>query len=617
MIHRKQPMIRRHTMPFGAEVRADGSTRFRFWAPSASSVEILLEVERDDVITLPMPAVGAGWYELVRGATGAGTLYRYRIDGALEVPDPASRFNPRDVHGPSEVIDPGEYRWHDTAWSGRSWHDAVVYELHVGTFTRPGTFAGLEKRLDTLARDGITALELMPVADFPGQRGWGYDGVLLYAPESAYGRPEKLKSLIEAAHERGLMVLLDVVYNHFGPEGNYLHAYARPFFTDRHRTPWGDAINFDGDGSQVVRDFFIENALYWLEEYHLDGLRIDAVHAIRDDSPQHFIAELAERVRSGPGKDRETHLILENHENEAHFLRRDREGRPVRATAQWNDDIHHTLHTLLTSESDGYYVDFATTPLRHLGRGLAEGFAFQGDPFQFEDGRLRGESSRDLPPGAFVNFLQNHDQVGNRAFGERISQLTGPARLRAAMAILLLAPAPPMLFMGDEFAASQPFLYFCDFGGELAEAVTEGRRREFARFAQFSDADARARIPDPNAPQTFAASKLRWSDRERRPHQEWLRLTRLLLDLRRREIVPLIPHLEPGRATWQVVADRGLIVDWPAGESGRLVLEANLGNTAVEFPAIQGRVRTLYRSDEESGDPGPWQVRWLRVSGRS
>jgi maltooligosyltrehalose trehalohydrolase len=611
-------MLRRHSMPFGAEVLSDGRTRFRLWAPSARSVEIVIGATTQDAYSLPMPGAGDGWYELVRPDTPPGTLYSYRIDGDLEVPDPASRFNPKDVHGPSEVIDPGSYDWRDIGWQGRPWQDAVLYELHVGTFTRPGTFAALEKRLDTLARDGITAIELMPVADFPGKRGWGYDGVLLYAPESGYGRPEKLKHFIEAAHERGLMVLLDVVYNHFGPEGNYLHAYARQFFTDRHRTPWGDAIDFDGEHSRTVRDFFVHNALYWIEEFHLDGLRIDAVHAIRDDSDQHFITELCERVRAGPGRDREIHLVLENHENECSLMPRGDDGRPLLATAQWNDDFHHTLHTLLTSESDGYYVDYADAPLRHLGRCLAEGFAFQGDPYRFEDGRLRGEPSLQLPPGAFVNFIQNHDQVGNRAFGERMSQLTGPARLRAAMAILLLAPSPPMLFMGDEFAAVQPFLYFCDFGPELAASVTDGRRREFERFAQFADPEARERIPDPNDPKTFVASKLRWSDRDRRPHREWLDLTRQLLELRRHEIVPLIPRIETGRASYQILDGRGLVVQWPAGDAGDLVLEANLGNAGVEFPAHAGRARTLFRSDPADAapatPPGPWQVRWLRVT---
>jgi maltooligosyltrehalose trehalohydrolase len=614
-------MRRRHLMPFGAELLSDGATRFRLWAPTAHSVDIVLSAEPGERNTVAMPMIGNGWYELMRAATPAGTRYRYRIDDGLEVPDPASRFNPDDVHGASEVIDPQLYEWEDVAWTGRPWRDAVIYELHVGTFTRPGTFAAIESRLDDLARLGITALELMPVADFPGRRGWGYDGVLLYAPESAYGRPEALKALVDAAHARGLMLLLDVVYNHFGPAGNYLHAYAKRFFTDRHRTPWGDAVNFDGEDSAVVRDFFIHNALYWLEEFHFDGLRIDAVHAIRDDSAEHFIGELCERVRAGPGQDREIHIVLENHENEAHFLERLATGRPRLATAQWNDDIHHTLHTILTSESDGYYVDYAQAPLWHLGRCLAEGFSFQGDPYRFENGRSRGEPSRELPPGAFVNFLQNHDQVGNRAFGERIAALTEPARLRAALSILLLAPSPPMLFMGDEFAAVQPFLYFCDFESELGAAVTAGRRLEFAKFTRFATPDARETIPDPNSPATFQASKLRWSDQRVSPHREWRALVERLLKLRRREIVPFVSRLDTGRARFTVRDGKGLVVEWFAGDAGRLVLEANLSHGKATFPEIRGRVRTVFHSEGDRSvssqgkmDLSPWQVRWLRVA---
>jgi maltooligosyltrehalose trehalohydrolase len=605
---------RRHAMPFGAEIDPDGRTRFRLWAPSAARIDLELTGVAGATRTVAMPAAGDGWYERVLKDAPPGTRYRYRIDGALAVPDPASRFNPDDVHGASEVIDPAAYGWRDGEWRGRPWSQAVVYELHVGAFTRAGTFNAVEARLDEIARLGITAIELMPVADFPGRRGWGYDGVLPFAPDSAYGRPEALKHLVDAAHARGLMMLLDVVYNHFGPEGAYLHGYAQSFFTDRHRTPWGDAINFDGPGSATVREFFIQNALYWLEEFHFDGLRVDAVHAIRDDSPRHFIAEMSERIRGFAGPDRHVHVVLENHENEARFLARDPAGRPRQATAQWNDDLHHALHVLLTGERDGYYADYADQPVHLLGRCLAEGFGFQGEAYALEGGRPRGEPSRELPPGAFIGFLQNHDQVGNRAFGERIPSLAPPDALHAALGIVLLAPSPPMLFMGDEFAAAQPFLFFCDFGADLAAAVTAGRRREFARFAKFSDPDVRARIPDPNAAATFAASRLRWSDRRRTPHREHLSLVRRLLRTRHKEIVPLIGELRTGAARYEVIDGSGLSVCWPARNGRELRLLANMSERPLAIAASRGRARTLYRSTvaaaATAGYLEPWEVRW-------
>jgi malto-oligosyltrehalose trehalohydrolase len=456
-----------------------------------------------------MGPTDGGWFRRVAQSARPGTRYRYRIDGDLRVPDPASRWNPEDVHGPSEVVDPAGFDWHDDDWTGRPWQEAVIYELHVGTFSPEGTFAGVERRLDYLVDLGVTAIELMPVADFPGTRGWGYDGALLFAPEASYGRPEDLKRLVQAAHARGLMVFLDVVYNHFGPEGNFLHVYAREaFFTERHHTPWGAGINFDGPESRTVREFFVHNALFWLEEYRLDGLRLDAVHAIADDSPVHILRELAEAVRSGPGRGRRVHLVLENDANQARFLARLPSGEARWYDAQWNDDVHHALHVALAGERDGYYRDYAQDLLRQLGRCLAEGFAFQGEPSDYRDGEPRGEPSAHLPPAAFVNFLQTHDQVGNRAFGERLAALAEPDALAAAATVILLAPSPPLLFMGEEHAAPVPFLYFCDFGPDLARAVTAGRRQEFARFDRFADPAARSAIPDPNDPRTFQRSKL-------------------------------------------------------------------------------------------------------------
>jgi maltooligosyltrehalose trehalohydrolase len=572
-------MKKLHRMPFGAEPADGNRTRFRLWAPTARTVELMLGGRR---APLPIPDAGDGWREIVVEAP-AGTHYRYRIDSELEVPDPASRFNPQDVHGASEVVAPEAFDWPDDGWRGRPWAEAVIYELHVGTFSPEGTFAGVQARLDYLAGLGVTAIELMPVADFPGRRNWGYDGVLPFAPEAAYGRPEELKGLVAAAHARGLMVLLDVVYNHFGPDGNYLHVYAKRFFTGRHHTPWGAAINFDDVDSRIVRDFFIHNALYWLEEFQLDGLRLDAVHAIADDSTPDILVELAEHVRRGPGAEREVHLVLENDKNQSRYLARSDTGRPRWHTAQWNDDIHHAFHVLLTGETDGYYSDYAERPAWYLGRCLAEGFAQQGEASAYRERAARGEPSAQLPPAAFVSFIQTHDQVGNRAFGERLSILAQEAPLRAAAVAWLLAPAPPMLFMGEEFGAVTPFLFFCDFGPELAAAVTAGRRREFARFARFSDPAARAAIPDPNAVDTFARSKLDWNCTGHEPHAGWLALYRELLGLRREHIVPRLVGMGGHAGRFGALGDGALGVTWRLGDGARLSLYLNLASAPVSI----------------------------------
>jgi maltooligosyltrehalose trehalohydrolase len=565
---------RAHRMPFGAEVREDGTTRFRLWAPRAKQVELWLE---DSKRAIPVPRDAGGWAEYVTREAPAGIRYRYRIDGETLVPDPAARFQPGDVHGASLVVDPLAYPWADGAWSGLPPERLVFYELHVGTFTAAGTYAAVAERLDHLASLGVTAIELMPVADFPGRWGWGYDGVLLFAPESRYGRPEELKALVDAAHTRGLAVFLDVVYNHFGPEGNYLHRYAPAFFSSRHRTLWGDGINYDAAGSEVVRAFMIHNALYWLEEYHLDGLRLDAVNAIVDDSVAHLLVEIGRAVADGPGRERRVHLVLENGANEARYLTRIRDRRPL-YLAQWNDDLHHALHTLLTGESGGYYVDYQP-PLPHLGRCLTEGFAFQGERSVYRDS-ARGEPSRELPPTAFAGFLQNHDQVGNRALGERITALAEPAAVRAATAVLLLAPALPLLFMGQEWAAPEPFLFFSDLGPDLGPLVAEGRRREFARFPEFASPGARERIPDPQSEATRDRSVLDWRRVEEPAHREWLAFHRELLALRAEAIAPLLVD-EPTPATgWKALGDTALEVTWTF-PAGTLRLVANLGAALV------------------------------------
>jgi maltooligosyltrehalose trehalohydrolase len=560
-------------MPFGAELSRDG-VRFALWAPTTRSVALVHGGREHG-----MPDLGQGWRRLVVPDASAGDRYRFRIDGGLLVPDPASRFQPEDAHGPSEVVDPRAFEWTDASWRGRSWAEAVVMEVHVGTATPEGTFAALERKLEHYAELGVTAIELMPLADCPGRRNWGYDGVLLFAPDGAYGRPDDLKRLVDRAHALGLMMLLDVVYNHFGPSGNYLHAYAKSFFTERHPTPWGAGVNVDGPDAGPVRDFFVENALYWLDEYHFDGLRFDAVHAIADDGPKHLVVELAERCRAA-FPDREIHLLLENEANAARWLARDGDGRPALHTAQWNDDLHNAWHALLTGEREGYYEDY-DRPAEQLARALAEGFAFQGDPSRHKGGEPRGEPSGHLPPWAFVGFLQNHDQVGNRAFGERLSRLVPPERLRLARALFLLTPQIPMLFMGEEWAASTPFLYFVDFAAEpeLESAVRDGRRREFAEFRAFADPAAAARIPDPTDEATFLASKLDWAEAERSPHREARVETCDLIRLRREHVVPLM------RSGWLGVEQRsrgaGLDVAWRFA-AGTLRLRAHLGEQPTD-----------------------------------
>jgi maltooligosyltrehalose trehalohydrolase len=601
---------RLHKMPFGAQLQTGGEARFRLWAPSQSVLTLVLQGARGEQ-EIPMMRTHDDWFEIEIESEDvrAGSRYGFRLEDGLCVPDPASRFQPEGVHGLSEVLDPKAYDWQDEDWSGRPWEEVVLYELHVGTFTSAGTFRAAIEKMDHLVGLGVTAIELMPVADFPGRRNWGYDGVLPFAPDASYGRPDDLKMLVDAAHACGLMVFLDVVYNHFGPEGNYLHCYAPQFFTERHKTPWGAAINFDDVGSHTVRDFYIHNALYWLEEYHFDGLRFDAVHAIVDDTRPDILEELATVVHAGPGRKRHVHLVLENEHNAAHYLARKQDGQQ-HFVAQWNDDIHHVLHVLVTGEHEGYYVDYSEKPLHQLGRCLTEGFAYQGEPSPYRHGEARGESTRGLPLTAFVNFLQNHDQVGNRAFGERLTLLATPQALRAATAVLLLAPQPPMLFMGQEWGSRTPFPFFCDFGAELGAAVTAGRRREFAKFPAFQDPEARARIPDPNDPATFNTAVLDWHELERTEHREWLLLHRDLLVLRKREIVPRLGNLDGDQGHFRTLSEHALEVYWIFGDRSRLTLLANLGDEPLpgaERPAGE----LLYASAVfDSGATPPWGVFW-------
>jgi len=548
------PLRTLETWPHGAIMLDAQHTRFALWAPDAFYVSVELENGKS-IAMLPQ---ADGWFE-TEVKCPAGTRYRYNIDGEMDVPDPASRAQASDVHGWSLVVDPLAYTWRHANWQGRPWHEAVIYEVHVGAM---GGYAEVEKHLPRLAELGVTAIELMPLAQFPGERNWGYDGVLPYAPQSSYGSPEQLKHLVDSAHGHGLAVILDVVYNHFGPDGNYLGQYAKGFFQEDVHTPWGAGIDFE---RREVRNFFLDNALMWLLEYRFDGLRLDAVHAI--DNPG-FLQELAHRVRQQVDTGRQVWLVLENELNQASLLKEDFD-------AQWNDDFHNVLHVLLTGETDAYYSDFAQDPTTKLARCLGEGFIYQGHTTRH--GHERGEPSADLPPTAFVAFLQNHDQIGNRALGERLHQLCSPQALKAATALLLLSPMIPLMFMGDEANASEPFLFFTDHHGELAEAVREGRRNEFADFAAFHDPERRERIPDPNALSTFAQSAPVIADT---PHAE---LYRQLLGLRHRHIVPHLPGAVALGA--QVLAYAAVSARWRLGNGSLLQIDLNLSATPLDHPA--------------------------------
>ncbi|BCX68457.1 malto-oligosyltrehalose trehalohydrolase [Pseudomonas izuensis] len=547
------PLRTLETWPHGAIMLDAEHTQFALWAPDAFYVSVELENGQ----SLPLLPQADGWF-VINTRCPAGTGYRFNIDGELDVPDPASRAQAGDIHQHSVVVDPHAYRWQHSAWLGRPWNEAVIYELHVGAL---GGFQAVEQQLARLVELGITAIELMPVAQFPGERNWGYDGVLPYAPQASYGSPEQLKHLIDTAHGHGLAVILDVVYNHFGPDGNYLHRYAKGFFNADKHTPWGAAIDFR---RREVRDFFIENALMWLLEYRFDGLRLDAVHAIDDPD---FLPELAQRVRQQVDPPRHVWLMLENEHNQASLLQQGYD-------AQWNDDGHNALHVLLTGEIDAYYADYAQNPTEQLARCLSQGFVFQGHINRH--GKSRGEPSGHLPPSAFILFLQNHDQIGNRAFGERLHQLAHPEALKAATALLLLSPMIPLMFMGDECAAEQPFLFFTSHHGELARLVREGRRNEFAAFSAFADPHRREQIPDPNAPQTFEASRPALNVAGASATHG---LYRQLLQIRHRHIIARLPGAQALGA--EVLADGAVSARWLLGDGSLLRIDLNLSHQPV------------------------------------
>ncbi|MBA4157122.1 MAG: malto-oligosyltrehalose trehalohydrolase [Gemmatimonadetes bacterium] len=609
------------TLPFGAQPEA-GGTRFRVWAPGHERVDVVFyggekgdrsqetgvrrqesggrrqgtgegRQETGEGRGVSLEEEGGGYFSGFVKGVGAGGRYKYRLDGGDTFPDPASRCQPDGVHGPSEIVDPARFRWTDAEWRGIPLEELVIYEIHVGTFTAAGTFDAVVGRLAELRDLGVTAVQLMPVADFPGERNWGYDGVDLYAPARAYGGPEALKRLIDAAHAHELAVLLDVVYNHFGPEGNYLPAitsgkiFSAPAESeaknDAHHTPWGAAVNYDGEGSGAVREFVIQNAFYWIHEYHFDGLRLDATHSIIDDSSPHLLQELVVRVGASVAPDRHVVLIAEDERNERRLVTPVEEG-GVGLDAVWADDFHHQLRRLAAGDEEGYFANYSGTA-EDLAETLHKGWYYEGQVYPGHKAP-RGTPAADLPPPRFVHTLQNHDQIGNRALGERLNHDVDVSVFRAASALLCLGPYTPLLFMGQEWAASTPFLYFTDHPEELGRLVTEGRREEFKHFSTFADPDRRERIPDPQAEETFLRSRLRWEERELEPHSGVYTLYRELLALRRSH--PMLRVRD--RQSFDVAALGDSAIALRRGEhNGELILLvcSFRGRLAVDFAAVE------------------------------
>ena len=620
-----------HTMPFGTEITANGSVRFRLFAPAVDRVSLALTDRAGD--PLQLTPEGNGWFSLATSEARAGSLYRFVLPDGFEVPDPASRYQPEDVHGASEVIDPTSYRWSDAVWRGRPWEQAVLYELHVGTFTKEGTFRAAIPHLDHLAALGITAIELMALWDFAGNCNWGYDGVLLYAADAVYGRPEEVKAFIDAAHARNIMVILDVVYNHFGPEGNYLPMYFPQISSEEHCTPWGKSLNFDGKGTfkgeadtapdsgdttnlgghhaHEVRELIIHNALYWIEEFHVDGLRLDASHAMIDESPRHILRELCDRVvdaatRETPG--RIVHLILENEDNIAERLGRDERGQPTDYTAQWNHDITHLLAAVLGKPceerrgDDWHDKDAGET--ERLGKALANGFVIAAE----EKGRT-GLCKR-IPPTAYISFIQTHDLVGNRIFGDRISDLIKPEALRAIATIALLLPQIPMLFMGEEWAATTPFPFFCDYHGELAEAVKKGRGEQLSNQDPKPSDDEMRRAPDPQAQSTLRSAQLNWNEVAEPEHARVLDWYSRVLAVRQRAVVPLLTGLVCSCGHADIIGPGALTIRWTLAAGAKLHLQANLCSLETTGFLPQPGSEFWLEGSAHDDALGPWSVRW-------
>ena len=564
-------------MKFGAKINKNKSITFKLWAPDAHSVSLIL-MDEEPNIQLPMQADCEKVFSINTNLAKIGSKYMFLIDNNLQVCDPVSKQQTSGILSPSIVCAPPNIT--HTNNFDFDWKDAILYEMHIGTFTREGTFSSAEQKLDHLKELGINVIEIMPIAQFSGARNWGYDGVLMFAPNSSYGTPDELRSFIKSAHSKGIKVILDVVYNHFGPDGNYLYCYARSkFFSSQKSTPWGDAINYS---EQKVRDFYISNAIYWIEEFDFDGLRLDAVHEIHDSSNTHILDEIADSVHKHFLKTKKVYLILENDKNETTYLHKNK------YCSQWNDDFHHCMHVLLTGETNGYYEDFCEkrTPksaLHLLGKSLCEGFVYQGE-YSIHRGISRGQVSSHLSPKYFVNFLQNHDQIGNRAFGERISDFVNSEQLKAAIVLYLLTPQIPMIFMGEEWGASTPFQYFCDYQNELADSVREGRQREFESLYSTINSNDRPTIPDPVKETTFANSKLNWSEIELDKHKQILNLYQKLLTIRKNTISPIIDEISSNNSC-EFLSNKSLITRWNTKKTNqtKLIAVCNFGDSPVKI----------------------------------
>jgi len=563
----------------GAWVEPGAGVCWRVWAPGHRALEVVLHGPDGRPGTpLPMMEESPGFFSATLGGEGAGVRYKLRVDGEGPFPDPWSRSQPEGVHGPSEVV-VADFAWTDAGWRGVE-EDLVIYEVHVGTATPEGTFEALIPRLSELRALGVNTLELMPLASFPGTRNWGYDGVDLFAPAAVYGGPQGLRRLIDAAHAQGLAVLIDAVYNHFGPDGNYLRCYSPHYFTGRHHTPWGDAVNYDGEGSAVVRELVLSNVDMWIRDFHADGLRLDAAHAIVDDSSPHLLARIVERARAAaPG--RRVAVIAEDERNETRLVRPRAEG-GYGLDGVWADDFHHQMRRAFAGDSEGYYRDY-TGSMEDLARTLRQGWFYEGQRSE-NLGHARGTSASDAPPPAFVHCIQNHDQVGNRALGERLGADVSPAAYRAMSTLLLLAPYTPLLFMGQEWNASAPFLYFTDHNAELGRLVTEGRRKEFAGFKRFAGTE----VPDPQALDTFTRSKLDWSEAERPPHAGVRTLYRELLQLRASE--PALRERRRGQYDARALDGQGLVLERRGPGGSFLVFLCVKGTLEQALPAGAGLV---------------------------